>query len=103
MIGAVVAIIIIIVVILLLFMMLRKRKPVSEREQMYGKDMGLKPGEAYPVEDKESYFGDDLDRKGVSSLESPASTEKLSSGATPPAVEGKPKQPQLPPTGGAGK
>jgi hypothetical protein len=104
MIGGVIAVIIIVVVILLLFMMLRKRKPVSEREQMYGKDMGLKPGEAYPVEDKDGYFGDDLDQKGVSSLESPASTEKLASGAEePPAVEGKPQQPQLPPTGGTGK
>jgi len=96
-IGAVVAIIIIIVVLVILMMMFRKRKPVSEREQMYGKDMGLKPGEAYPVEDdKDGYFGDALDRKGVSSFESPPATGQLE-GEQAPAVEGKTEQKQLPP------
>jgi hypothetical protein len=69
--SGVIAAIVILVIILLLFIFLKRRKPVTEREAMYGKDLGLKPGEAYPVEESsDSYFGDALDRKGVDSLES---------------------------------
>ncbi|WP_455391748.1 hypothetical protein, partial [[Eubacterium] cellulosolvens] len=65
-IGAVAGVIIIIIILILIMMLMKRRKPVSEREKMYGKDMGLKPGEAYPAEEekRDSYFGDDLDRKG---------------------------------------
>ncbi|MCK5560604.1 MAG: hypothetical protein KAJ51_08430, partial [Thermoplasmata archaeon] len=82
-IGSVAGVIIIIILLSLLMLFLKRRKPVSEREKMYGKDMGLKQGEAYPVEEEEaksdSYFGDKLDRKGVSSLDSSSTvtTEKL--------------------------
>ncbi len=109
--GGIIAIVVI-VILLLLYIFLRKRKPVSEREKMYGTDKGLKPGEAYPVEEEkgDSYFGDELDRKGVSSLEQTTTTQQIST-ATPPevpaaitaekpataAVEGKAQQPQLPP------
>ena len=109
-ISGVAIIVVVIIVILILLIFLKRRKPVSEREQMYGTDLGLKPGEAYPVESKEkkdSYFGDELDRKGVSSIEStppskeilPATTEQLATGKPQesPAVEGKAQQPQLPP------
>ncbi len=97
-------IIIIIVVIIAVLVILRKRKPKTERESLYGKDKGLKPGEAYEVEDDASYFGDDLDRKGVSSLESgPVSGGQALPPETPEtsAIEGTPKQPQLPPGGSA--
>jgi hypothetical protein len=99
-IGAGVGIVIIIIMLVLLMIMLKRRKPVTEREKMYGKDQGLKPGEAYPVEESDdSYFGDKLDRKGVSSLETaPATTsEKLETPDKLDAMPEKPDQPQLPP------
>jgi hypothetical protein len=96
-IGSILAIIIV-VVILILFLQMRKRKPKSEREQLYGKDQGLKPGEAYPVEDDESYFGDELDRKGVSSFDSPPPAPPQTPAPTKKEeVTGAEKPPQLPP------
>jgi hypothetical protein len=98
-IGAAIGVIIIIVMLILLMLLRKKRKPLSEREKMYGKDGGLKPGEAYPVEDSDSYFGDDLDRKGVNSLEDPtAKSESLASATDKPAaMPEKAEQPKLPP------
>lgn len=97
-IGSILAIIVVIILLIVL-LQFRKRKPKTEREKLYGKDKGLKPGEMYPVEEDEgSYFGDDLDRKGASSLESGAPPPP----ATPPpakpeAVAPPEKTPQLPP------
>ncbi len=96
----IIIIVIIVVVLLLVLMTLRKRKPKTEREKLYGKDLGLKPGEAYPVEDRagssDNYFGDDLDRKGVSSFEAPGQPEQIQTTPTQsmPRAE---KPPELPP------
>ena len=99
--SGIAAIIIILIIIILFLIFMKRRKPVSEREKMYGSDKGLKPGEAYPVEEGDKYFGDELDRKGVLSLEGAPPTDKLSTGEEikAPAVEGKTEQPQLPPAG----
>jgi hypothetical protein len=97
-----IVIVIIIVVILILLLTLRKRKPKSEREKLYGKDMGLKPGEAYPVEggdaSTQSYFGDELDRKGVTSLEGPSTTPDQIPTTPQQAMPTPEKPPELPPT-----
>jgi cyclophilin family peptidyl-prolyl cis-trans isomerase len=102
-------IIIVIVVLIIVFLQLRKRKPKSEREQLYGKDKGLKPGEMYPVEGDEStetYFGDALDRKGVSSLEgatpppatpAPEKTETIAAAKQPPQLPPQPEKPESTP------
>jgi hypothetical protein len=62
---------------------------------LYGVGKGLKPGEAYPVEEDQgdSYFGDDLDKKGVSSLATPP----VAPPTPPPTAPSAPQQPAAPP------
>jgi hypothetical protein len=97
----IIIIVIIVLVILVVMFLLRKRKPKSEREKLYGKDMGLKPGEAYLAEEagSDNYFGDALDRKGVSSFEGTEPPQAMpESEKTPelPPAQPQPQQPQQP-------
>jgi hypothetical protein len=103
---AIIIIVIIVLVLLAVMFIMRKRRPKSEREKLYGEDMGLKPGEAYLAEETtgDDYFGDDLDRKGPSSLGGAApQQDQVPATEQPKAMPEQQKPPELPPAQAAPK